>query len=301
MRRKRFDVMQVPAILICVGATKAGTSWLHRELAAHPDCHFRTIKELHYFTAIQSDHLERRIKSHQAEMLRLGLELPAATVAKQHHLRRRIADLRDWIAVLSQRSLNSDAYCAYLMSGLTGQRIVGDFTPAYATLTVDTLIAMASIAPDVRFLYLLRDPVARMWSHLRMQARQGLTAPDAFAATVAQRFDAIVDTNPEMGGRGDYAGTIEKLRRAVAPDRLLVHFTEDMLTPAGMTILWSFLGLAGSQPNFDRKVHAGIALAMTPDQQARARVALRPQYDYVADAYPDLPDVWRANMKEVTQ
>ncbi len=293
--------MQDPAILICVGATKAGTSWLHRELAAHPDCHFRTIKELHYFNAIGSDHLERRIKSHLAEATRLGLELASAPAAKQHQLRRRIADLHDWIAVLSQRSLNTDAYCAYLMSGLAGQKIVGDFTPAYATLPVGTLIAMANIAPDVRFLYLLRDPVARMWSHLRMQARQGLTAPDAFAATVAQRFDAAVDTNPYMGGRGDYAGAIEKLRHAIAPDRLLVQFSEDMLTPAGMARVWSFLGLTGSKPNFERKVHAGLALAMTPDQQARARVALRPQYDYVADAYPDLPDVWRANMKEVTQ
>ena len=37
---------------ICVGATKAGTSFLYEHLAAHPQCHFRTIKELHYFDKV---------------------------------------------------------------------------------------------------------------------------------------------------------------------------------------------------------------------------------------------------------
>ncbi|MDB5657806.1 MAG: hypothetical protein JWS10_421 [Cypionkella sp.] len=31
-----------PTLLFCVGATKAGTSWLYDHLFAHPECHFRT-------------------------------------------------------------------------------------------------------------------------------------------------------------------------------------------------------------------------------------------------------------------
>ena len=48
--------MSDPVLLFGIGATKAGTSWLHRYLAGHPDCALRSIKELHFFdTATDPD------------------------------------------------------------------------------------------------------------------------------------------------------------------------------------------------------------------------------------------------------
>ena len=40
-----------PTLLFCVGATKAGTSWLFDYLKHHPECHLRSVKELQYFYA----------------------------------------------------------------------------------------------------------------------------------------------------------------------------------------------------------------------------------------------------------
>src|SRR5438309_7414307 len=34
---------------LCVGAQKAGTTWLYRELESHPDFWMPPLKELHYF------------------------------------------------------------------------------------------------------------------------------------------------------------------------------------------------------------------------------------------------------------
>jgi hypothetical protein len=293
--------MQKPAILICVGATKAGTSWLHKQLAAHPQCYFRTIKELHYFDAVQFQQTRRRIIAHEDELKRLGAKLmDAPDEATQRRLRRRIADIRDWLTVLSHRGLNADAYTAYLMSDRKDQRIVGDFTPSYATVSADMLVAMAGIAADVKVLYLLRDPVARMWSHIRMQVRQSTNDPSVIAAKVSQRFDTVVTGDRHMGGRGDYAAAIEKLRAAIAPERLSVRFSEDLMTPDGMGALWSFLDLPAGKCDFERRVHAGVSVSMTDDQRVRARAALRAQYNYVANAFPSVPLVWRENMKEAT-
>ena len=47
------------SVMICVGSAKSGTSWLHRYLSDHPDCHFRAIKELHYFGGFEGDALAR--------------------------------------------------------------------------------------------------------------------------------------------------------------------------------------------------------------------------------------------------
>ena len=41
--------MAAPVLMFGVGAAKSGTSWLYQYLAAHPDCHLRSIKELHFF------------------------------------------------------------------------------------------------------------------------------------------------------------------------------------------------------------------------------------------------------------
>jgi Sulfotransferase family len=287
---------QGPIILFGVGATKAGTSWLYEQLAAHPACHFRTIKELHYFNTMQGGKPDARIREHRVEKDRLKARLAEVPTSEHARLRRRIADLRDWIGVLSQRVEDMGAYHAYLLGGRGDQRVVGDVTPAYATLPRDVLHRMATSAQDVRFIYLMRDPVARMWSHVRMLARRDNAA--AFAEGAAATFDRVVMDDPTMEQRGDYAGTLLRLRDAVAPERLLTMFSEDLMTPAGMARLWAFLGLTPVATDFAKRVHEGAPLVMTDVQRARAQMALRAQYDYVADAFPVLPDVWRKNMKE---
>ncbi|HHS89575.1 MAG TPA: sulfotransferase family protein, partial [Rhodobacteraceae bacterium] len=44
-----------PTIFFGVGAAKSGTSWLYRYLEGHPETHLRSVKELHYFDALDFD------------------------------------------------------------------------------------------------------------------------------------------------------------------------------------------------------------------------------------------------------
>jgi len=293
--------MREPTVLFCVGATKAGTSWLYEHLSTHPDCHFRTIKELHYFQLTAPGQFGAALRRLQGEIDGLKARLTGAAAAQRARIERRLADLRDWRRVLQRRETDLDAYRAFLTEGQGDRRLVGDITPAYALLEEDRLALLPQVAADTRVVYLMRDPVARLWSHVRMIAQR--VAPAGFAAEARALLARIVagDLAGEGAGiaaRGDYAAILPRLARAFDPARLLVLFYEEMLTLSGLARLSEFLGIRPLPADLDRRVHEGIALRMTEDESRAARVWLRPQYDYVSAKFPSLPKAWRANMEE---
>lgn len=284
--------------MICAGATKAGTSWLYDHLSRHPDCHFRTIKELHYFDTVEKRNFNARIRAHKAERDALKSRGGDLTAEQRRRIAARIADLDDWIGVLSARAADDAAYRAYVAQG-AGARLVGDVTPSYGTLGVDTLRRIAAVARDVRFVYLMRDPVARLWSHVRMLARRELAAGGDYAALARVRMAAVL-AGQESGVllRGDYRGALERMAAAVAPGRLLTLFTEELVTLPGVRRLCGFLGIGVAETRFDLRVHEGVPLDMTDEDRAGARRLLRDQYEYIADRFPALPDAWQKTMSE---
>jgi hypothetical protein len=283
--------------MLCVGATKSGTTWLYDHLAGHPDCHLRAIKELHYFDTLANGGFDRQIKVQSAFEAKLRNRLavaksPVITMAKH-------ADVTEWLAILRQRALNMRDYLAYLSGGRGDKSLVADITPSYVLLPTETLRQMATMASDVRVVYLMRDPVARLWSHIRMVARRAVKSADALPDAAFALLDRILDGETTGATeRGDYIGALTRLRDAVAPSRLKVMFQEEMLTGAGLASLSAFLGIRTIPADFGKRVHAGVDLAMRDDQKARTRALLRPQYDFVARHYPDLPANWRKNMGE---
>lgn len=80
------------AIFFCVGAAKAGTSWLHRQLSDHLGCHFCAIKELHYFDAIEVGRLGRRTEHEQAQQVALKDRLAVRGAPARAAQKRRSAD-----------------------------------------------------------------------------------------------------------------------------------------------------------------------------------------------------------------
>jgi hypothetical protein len=286
-----------PTYLICVGAAKAGTSWLFDHLEGHPDCFLRSVKELHYFDPPESGLSRMQARSNTSEIARLTARLSSVGADQAVRIRRRVADMTAWNAVLDLGPDDLDAYRGYLTEGLQGQRVVADVTPSYSLLPPEDLARLAGVAPDVRILYLMRDPVARLWSHIRMLAAREARPGLEMAEMAASRMDrALAGDDLYCGGRGDYRGCLERLRAAIDPRRLLVMFTEDLMTRPGLVRLWDFLGIGPGPADLENRVHEGVALPLMPVHRDRARVALREQYAYVAQAFPTLPSAWSANM-----
>ena len=286
-----------PTTLICVGATKAGTSWLYDHLAGHPECYLRSVKELHYFDLPESGLGRMQARSNLSEIARLTARLGQVGPEQAAQLRRRIADMVAWNAVLDTGLDDPAAWCGYLNDGRGVQRLVADVTPSYALLPVAGLRRMAGAAADVRILYLMRDPVARLWSHVRMLAAREATPGQDVAALAGARMDrALAGDDLHFGGRGDYRSCLQRLRAVFAPGRLLAMFTEDLMTRPGLARLWAYLGIGPGPADLDNRVHEGVPLPLSPAHRDRARAVLRDQYDYVAQAFPTLPSAWSANM-----
>lgn len=278
-------------VFLCVGAAKAGTSWLHGQLAAHPECHFRTIKELHYFDGLDEGTMSRnlqRIRARQVALLERtegGLNATAEQAA-------RIADGGDWLDVLERGQEDIGAYLDYLRKGAASGQVVGETTPAYALLSADRLGRMSRMAPDVRILYLLRDPVERLWSHVRMIAGRR----DVDGVVSARRCDGILartisGDETQIVRRSDYEGALKRLLAAVPGGKLMIGVFEDVVQGNGFARVCDFLGIGQAEPS-PIPVHAGQALAMTPDQRRRAAHWLAPQYDAAHRALGRMPEAW---------
>jgi len=101
-----------------------------------------------------------------------------------------------------------------------GQSAVGDATPAY--LHGKRIIErIKADLPDVRLVFIFRDPVRRAYSHYRHEIRRGAPMP-SFA-------DSMDDPRcRQMWDRGHYARPLERYIEAFGRDRVLVLITEQL-------------------------------------------------------------------------
>jgi hypothetical protein len=284
-------------ILFCVGAAKAGTSWLHRVLSDHPGCALRSIKELHWFDAIDRGRIPRQIDEIEARRARHRAAMAGAGPGRLASQARQARDCEAWLEVL--RGGDDRAYLDYLTAGAEG-RLVADMTPAYALLSEERLRGMAGVAPEVRFLYLVRDPVERLWSHVRMMAAVRAEKHGNFEGRAEQVLSRVFrGKESEIAARGDYAAAIGKLVRAVDPRRLMVAVTEEMFTAGGLARIMGFLGLAAPEVDFSRRIHEGAAGDLAPGARAEARAWLAAQYDFMAEWLGRRPAGWAYGPQEV--
>jgi len=286
------------AVLFGLGATKAGTSWLYRYLAGHPDCHLRTVKELHFFDADAPEKLKFQLRQLQGRKVKLTQSLADALPVGGTEWRRIDRQLRDVEALLAvQRSRARSDYMVYLTEGQGTKSLVADITPAYALLPEATLAEMAGLSARTRFVYLMRDPVARLWSHVRMLAARAAGRGAGVVAAVGEVFETVMaGRDPGVTDRGDYRAALERFDRAIPEGRLHVAFFEELFSGDTLARLCAFAGIAPVEGRYDRKVHEGVRVDMTAAQRARALAMLRPQYDYVAARMGRLPDPWAASL-----
>ncbi|MEZ4292553.1 MAG: sulfotransferase [Myxococcota bacterium] len=227
---------------LCIGAQKAGTTWLQENLSRHPDIWLPPPKELHYF-----DHphpgLAARLFNRKKNHLRKA----------RHHLAEKLVErLRDpgreqaydelaW-AYRYCLGRRSDAWYATLFPTLPG-RLRGEVCPGYARIPEPRVADVARLMPQGRIVYLLRNPVERAWSSLSMHFRKGgdQLIDDVSEADVLRRFES-----PKTRGHAEYARYLASWEDISAPDRLFVGFFDD-LAGDPRAFLASVLGFLGAR------------------------------------------------------
>ena len=293
--------MAGPTLLYCVGATKAGTTWLYRYLHDHPQCALPAVKEAHYWDTFDAERRDAQLAAYRTrlrEMRAAKAEAGAEGRGWQvDNLDRRINEMKSLLAVLDGDRGDDDAYLAWLVKGRDTAQVVADITPNYATLSDDALARMRDLSPDTRFLYLIRDPLDRLWSHIRMQARRQRQAHEIYEKKANNILYRMLNRGQETHilERGDYPGIIRKLRRVIPDGRLLIQFAEDLFTAEGLARVCAFLGITAVRSEIARPAHSGPEVAMLDKLRPRAVGLLNEHYDWVARNVGPLPQRWQDN------
>lgn len=256
-----------------VGAQKAGTTWLHYYLSRQSFSDFGFRKEYHVFDAAQTP--------------RMGFAGRARkrTIAQ---LQKATGDREEAFAVWRMNFiLNPESYFDYFNSRFLRDdvRLTGDITPSYAMLeqevfqTIDTEFAHRGVR--VFPIFLMRDPVYRLQSMVRMSLRDR-DAP----ATKAQEITRMERFLGRVGAvkRGQYPETIENLHAVFGRERVYLGLYETLFTDAAARAMSDFLGLdLGPPPVTEKKNVSKTDNALTEDEYRHFRQKLGPVYDGVAD------------------
>lgn len=286
--------MSEATLLLGIGATKAGTSWLHRYLANHPECHLRSIKELHFFDTIEQGSTDWYLNNFGQDCKRLERQIGDLAFEEAAARARQVADIRVYMKIME--TADQAGYLDYLDEGRTSQRLNADITPCYSLLSEGCFERMAGMSSDVRFVFLMRDPVERLWSHVRMIAKRRSKTGRDIERRAGRIFErALSGGETHITDRGDYIRTLDRITAAIDPRKLFTAFYEELFSAETLDKLCAFLGISPRAGLLTERVHAGVPVAMTSDQRSQAVRYLRPQYDYVAARYGRLPREWEAN------
>src|SRR4051812_22158754 len=152
---------------LCIGAQKAGTTWLHDNLSRQPRIWLPPVKEIHFL-----DHSQPSV---------LGLLFDPRT----HHKLARGYFRTALASSIGRGRPSSDlGYAAKLAFGRRDWNwyeslfpadpslVTGEVCPGYARLSQDVIETIVARNGKIRIIYLLRDPIDRAWSALAMHFRK---------------------------------------------------------------------------------------------------------------------------------
>lgn len=249
-----------PDFLI-VGAQKAGTTWLYRNLRAHSQVWMPHVKELHYFDEkvkitggpldrISGDRPEdvRWRRQFQAQMKRYPKKLVKTPI-------KLFAGEVAWDLGYFLRRPNDEWYASLFEPGRG--RITGEATPDYSVLGPEEISRVHALMPHAKIIFFMRNPVERAWSAASMAFR--VAGQDAgWLSNEELRPRLVGDRTRKMT---DYLRTLESWGRFYPPEQIFVGFIEDIhFFPAELLEhLYAFLGTdpsAGYRVITD-KVHSG--------------------------------------------
>mgnify|MGYP001026872076 FL=1 len=195
--------------ILCIGAQKAGTSWLHVTLATRRDIWVPPFKELHFFDHKFIAECRRWAPWH----VKQGLQ-----GARARHLASASPPDEAYLAYLDRLQsapiLNGTWY-KYIFSRAPEDHKCLDVTPEYSCIPDEGVDFFKRFLPQSKLIYLIRNPLDRLKSQLRMNAHRREKLPSS-----PQEWEALLDM-PALRTRGDYLNNVPRWSARFPPDQLL--------------------------------------------------------------------------------
>lgn len=158
-----------------------------------------------------------------------------------------LSTLRKWrdLSVLRAAGPGSvEAYRRVLGPNTSEQQVAFEATPDYDLLDENVFKEMVRFHPNTHLLYVVRDPVQRMWSGVAWSIRHQMRTGKMDEKSLHHLFlKQVCDSNSLDFRHSNYPVTLKRLQRAGIKDNLHVIFMENMLACAENDKLAHALGL----------------------------------------------------------
>lgn len=270
--------------IVCVGMEKAGTGWLHDQLAHADGAWMTPVKELNFF---HGDPFTP-FNLHRVAALRRQPGLPARD--------------RAFLDAFEAGRARGKDLAWYRSLFACGEGLVtGDVSPNYAMATPEEIRAAVSAHPRARFVLLLRHPVERAWSAICMRVRKAELASSEIAEP--DRVAALLST-PEYALRSYPTAIADNWSAALPPGALRHWFLEDIAAePVRVRDeILAFAGLPGANvalaPDYNRKKDTW-KLPMPPIVEARLNDVFAGEIDACAERFGGRALEWRDHRARV--
>jgi hypothetical protein len=264
---------------IGIGAQKAGTTWLYDMLAQNPSVWLPPLKEVHFFDSLDADSERKRKRSEHILKVARNVE----SGRREKGSGDSGADKGAFLRTLAGDHIMTEAWYRSIFAHPDAEgRVSGEITPAYLALEEKAVRKVAEMLPDTKFVLVVREPMSRNLSQIKMAVARSKSEPteadwDVFLAKVKRT------------ARGDYASAIPLWQKYFGPDRLLIlPFALVRKDPAGMLRqIEDFIGAERFEgyKALTEQVHKTKEVAV-PDRVSRELEELaRPQRQYLIEAF----------------
>ncbi|TVR35935.1 MAG: sulfotransferase [Spirochaetaceae bacterium] len=274
-----------------IGTTRGGSSWLYRVLSRHPEVWMPPVKELHYFDRPMDGH--RTVAFARRELL----------IRARDYL---IGERKRSTADTLRQTLRWDAHYLFTPRSLHWYRnlfrpregqLTGEVTPAYAILDSARVDAIAELMPDIKAIYILRNPIDRAWSSVvnslaRKRRRNITTIP---AQQVMRKAESV-----SRSARSDYAANVRRWRAAIGHQRLFIGYMEEIKADPEqlMQRICGFLGIGLPDDQVRRTMLERVnttskfSAPMPPEVRRRVAELLLPKIEDQAALFGGYAEQW---------
>ena len=238
--------------ILGVGAAKAGTTWLHRRLSLCTSVDTGFLKEYHVFDSIERPNSYWGKKRLKPFLKRLTMTENLSKSSKAH----RPSNTAFKLASFIDNSTNYFEYMHYLY--LRDQSITTccDITPAYSSLKADSLKhikdGLESRGFQVKVFFLMRDPIDRIESGLKMSIGNRLTQKrfnDKLNNIIAEKDLSL------QFSRGKYHSIVPKLEYIFGEKNIYYGFFESLFSKESVESIGNFTSLEIPMQNHNKIIN----------------------------------------------
>lgn len=298
---------KIKKLLICVGAQKAGTTWLHEVL--EKDTRFKTplfCKEVQYFNY-------KHINSPLINQWRATWFIKLTKKAEfRESLINYLQDNQTHNSLIPTKNkiqlkrigfclkpLNDEWYCDYMAIGPKKQCAI-DISPEYAVIGQAGFENMKAVTDNLKLVFILRDPVERSWSGMIQELKNKSDATEKLNRMANASVETLIGRakTPNIANRSNYLATFQAIKAAGLMDKVKVVFYDDIIANPELVIESVYQHIEMTKPLaentiLDKVIHKSPSMKMPNEFITQMREVYAPMLAQIHSEFISLPDAWK--------